>query len=388
MRAVFVIAAKDLGQRLRDRSALVMGFVAPLIIATLMSLAFGSTQHFHTDVAVVDHDRGTLATAFADLLGSDQLRDVVTVKSVPDEATARRRVDDGKLGAAFVIPAGFTADATAGRPTAISVISSVDTAIAGQVCASLADSFVAQVNADRLSVHTALAAGADPSRISVLAEAAGRRELPERAVAATTGTRAIDAISYFGPAMGIFFMLFGISFTARSFFIEQRDGTLDRMAAAPVSMWQIVAGKSLSLFGYGVASLTTMAVITSAVFGAYWGPPAAVAALIAAVVLAAVALTGLVIVLARTEQQAEGFSSIVVFGLVLLGGNFVFVSAAPSLLRKLSLLTPNGWALRGFVDLNSGAGAGSVLVPVLAILGFTAVIAAAAALLAGRVLAR
>ena len=35
-----VIAAKDLRQRFRDRSAIVLGFVAPLLMVALMNAAF------------------------------------------------------------------------------------------------------------------------------------------------------------------------------------------------------------------------------------------------------------------------------------------------------------------------------------------------------------
>ena len=54
MSAVLAIALKDLRQRLRDRSAIVLGFIAPLAVAWLISMAFGSVGSFHADVAVVD----------------------------------------------------------------------------------------------------------------------------------------------------------------------------------------------------------------------------------------------------------------------------------------------------------------------------------------------
>ena len=68
MGAVLVIAAKDLRQRLRDRSAIVLGFLAPLMFATVMSFAFQGTKEFHADLGVVDADEGALAAAFLDTL--------------------------------------------------------------------------------------------------------------------------------------------------------------------------------------------------------------------------------------------------------------------------------------------------------------------------------
>ncbi len=44
-------------------------------------------------------------------------------------------------------------------------------------------------------------------------------------------------------------------------------------------------------------------------------------------------------------------------------------------MRRLALLTPNGWALRAFTDLGTGGGGfGTVLVPVAAMLAFSAVV--------------
>jgi ABC-2 type transport system permease protein len=116
-------------------------------------------------------------------------------------------------------------------------------------------------------------------------------------------------------------------------------------------------------------------------FGADWGNPLAVASLCLGVSVSVVCLTALTIALARTERQAEGLAAVVVFALVLAGGNFVFVSQEPPLLRRLALFTPNGWALRGFTDLGTGArGIGVVGAPLLGIAVFSLVVVALTAL--------
>ena len=161
--------------------------------------------------------------------------------------------------------------------------------------------------------------------------------------------------------------------------IRARSSTNDRISAAPLHPRTILLGKSLSVLVYGAASLGTVIVITSLLFGADWGNPLGAAAIGLTMVVAVVALTALVISIARTERQAEGLASIVVFGLALLGGNFVTISAAPPLMRRLALFTPNGWALRGFVDLSTGArGAKVVIQPVIGMLVFSACVAVVA----------
>ncbi|MEU0535781.1 ABC transporter permease [Amycolatopsis tolypomycina] len=370
---VFVIAAKDLRQRARDRSAWVLGFLAPLAIAGLVSIAFGGAETFHAEVAVVDEDHGVLARAFTSFLTGPELAGVLTVTPVADAAEARARVDRGDAGAGVVIPAGFSAAAHGGTPPPLTVLTTVDGPVAGQVVRSVAESFAAQLDADRLSVATAVAAGAPTGDLA--ARAAALR-LPEQVVRQASGTCPISGVGYFAPAMGIFFLFFAMGFAARGYFLERRDGTLDRIAVAPVGQWAVLAGKSLATFAYSVAGLGTVYLVTSLVFGTDWGPLPAVAALVLAVALSVACLTAFVISVSRSERQADSLAAMLTFGLVLVGGHFVFAGAAPPLVRTVALFTPNGWALRGFTDLAGGAPGTSVIVPVLAILAFCAALTA------------
>ena len=384
LRPALLIAGKDLRLRFRDRSALVLGFVAPVLIATLMSFAFKGTDSFHVSVVVVNGDRSTMGEAVVSVLRSKEIRKVVGVTTAPDAGAARALVKQGTADAGLVIPDGFTAGIGGSSPKGLVVLTSVDRQLAGQVVTSIASSFAAQVDADRLSIATAVASGTPPAGLADLVARAASGELPISVVERSAGSRPLKAISYYAPGMGIFFLFFAISFTARGWFTEAREGTLQRMAAA-TSPAQILIGKAMSVFVYGTASLATMAVVTSAVFGADWGGPLQAAVLIEAMVFSVVCLTAFVIVVARTERQAEGLASILVFGLALSGGNFVFVSAAPPFLRKLALFTPNGWALRGFVDLATGPHSmAAVWGPLAGILAFSTVVLAITALLSRR----
>lgn len=384
MGPVIAIALKDLRQRLRDRSALVLGFLAPLLVAWLISAAFGSVATFHMNVAVADQDGGPVASGFGTFLRSPELSELLTV-STATEAQARAQVEDGSLSAAFVIPKGFSSAVTSGGSMPLTVLGSVDASVSAQVARSLAGSFTAHIEAVRLSVATALDGGAPQAGAAALAAAAADLQPPESVVPRSAGTRELSSVSYYAPAMGIFFMLFAIGFGARGYFLERTGGTMERLAAAPISPAAVMVGKSLATFVYGVASLGTVAAITSLVFGAEWGPLPAVVALVLALGLTLVGLTALVIAVARSERQAEGFASILTFGLVLLGGNFIFISAAPPMVRTLSLLTPNGWALRAFTDLAGGADWTAAVTPLLVILAFAAVTTALAFALLRRV---
>jgi ABC-2 type transport system permease protein len=263
-------------------------------------------------------------------------------------------------------------------------LTSVNNTTAGSVTESIAASFVAQINADRLSVATA-AAGLTPARRAALASDAAKLQVPEQVMQRPLGAHPVKAVSYYAPAMAIFFLFFTISFTARSFFVDRAQGMIERMRAAPIRPVEILLGKALSVFVFGVVSLGVIGVVTSVILGANWGSPLAAGLVCAAMVVSVVCLTALVIGLSRSQRQAEGIASAVVFGLALLGGNFVFISAAPPIMRRIALFTPNGWALRALTDLSTtGGGLHAVAGPILAILAFSAVVGSMAVLLARR----
>jgi ABC-2 type transport system permease protein len=367
VRTALLVAGKDLRQRLRDRSALVIAFIAPFVLASIIGLAFGGDFAFRATYAVADADRGPVAAGFSDgVLAAPALRDLVTVRRV-DPGQARDLVERAEVDAAFLLPAGFSASVQRGAPATITVLSSGENPIAGQVARSLAEAYAAELTATGLAVATALdAAGRPPSEAEArrLGERAAAGRLPVALVEGPAGGRTIEAASYFGPSMAIFFLFFTVSFGARSILSERREGTLRRLLATAAPPGGVLAGKALAAFTLGTASMLVMWLATTLVFGADWGDPVAVVALTVSSVLSAIGITALVVTLARTEEQAEGYSSLVVFTLALLGGNFIYLAQLPELLQRAALLTPNGWALRGFVDLVAdGGGLATVAAP-------------------------
>ncbi len=383
MRAALVIATKDVRQRVRDRSAIVIAVIAPVVIAALMSMAFKGTETFHFTLAYVDSDHGALSTGLRRALAAPALEQVVHVRPMATADDARAAVRANRVQAALVVPAGFSSSMDGARPLSVTTYTSADNVTAANVTRSVVSSFVAQLNADRLAVATATAAGA-PGTASLEA-AASTLSIPEQAVQRPIGATPLKAVSYYSPAMAIFFLLFLIGYTSRSFFADRSQGMIERIRAAPVLAGQVLVGKSLSVLVFGTVSLFTVAAITSLAFGADWGGVVPGTAVCLAMVIAVACLTALVIGVARTQRQAEGMSTLIVFGLATLGGNFVFLSTAPPVMRDLALLTPNGWAMRAFTDLSTtGGGLHAAATPVLAILAWSAVVAAVAAVVGPR----
>jgi ABC-2 type transport system permease protein len=185
--------------------------------------------------------------------------------------------------------------------------------------------------------------------------------------------------------MGLLFLFLSVGLVARSLLDEKRRHVLDRMRVSPIRPSAILAGKCASTVVLGVLSLAVIWLVTALALGADWGDPVGVVLLIVTSALAVAGIAGVVAAVARTDQAAESFATMVAFVLALVGGNFIPLGDLPDALRRVSLLSPNGWALQGFAELSAGGGsAGDVVPHALVLLGFGVVTSAIAAVLLPR----
>ncbi len=84
-------------------------------------------------------------------------------------------------------------------------------------------------------------------------------------------------------------------------------------------------------------------------------------------------ISALVATLARTPQQAGGLNAIVAISMAAIGGVFIPLSQAPSILVSISQVTPHAWFLRGINTLaGPGVGPADVALPVAVLLAMGA----------------
>jgi ABC-2 type transport system permease protein len=377
MHPAITIATKDLRQKVRDRSAIILSVIAPFTLAALFSLMLPSEQSFHTTWAYVDLDGGAIAGALRDgPLAAVEAAGVADIVAVASSEEARTKVDAGDVGAAIVVPAGFSAAVARGAPATIELIVTPEAVLSGQVARSVVAAFTSDITAVQLAVSTALAATGG-TRDAALIErlAAEARALPEPIVLAdqSTAGRQASSPTFYAASMAVLFVFFAAQFGVVSLLAEKRGGTLARMLAAPISPRTVLIGKLMVSLVLATVSMTVIAVGTTLLLGASWGDPIAVAALIVATAAAASGIALLIVGFARTEDQAGGLVAIVALTLAVLGGSFFPMTQAPEALARLSYLTPQAWFLRGVNDLAGGGGLTTVLVPVAVLVGIAVV---------------
>ncbi|MEV4897790.1 ABC transporter permease [Nonomuraea sp. NPDC055795] len=302
------ILLKDLRRRSRDSMLLVFGVVLPLGMAFVFGVALsgGSQPSGRYGVA------GPSAAEFTQRTGLPDL------KPVADTAQARKLAESNELDAVFVV-----------SPAGIEVVGSVDAPLAVQVAREVAESYALPGS----------------QNVQVTQDA-------------TLGTRELDTRTYHAAGAAMFFAFFAVMLSVTGLFEERRNGTLARLLSMPVPRASILTAKLLVGVIVGLAGMALLVAATTLLLGVRWGPPAGVAALIAAGVLAATGLMTALASFARTAEQAANWQSATATVLGLLGGSFFPV--AP----ELSMFTPHHWFLEGLAELRGGAS----ILPALAVL--------------------
>jgi ABC-2 type transport system permease protein len=378
MRASFLIAAKDLAQRIRDKSAILLGLVAPLGLALIFSGIIPSdTTSFDVNVGVIDNDGGAISAGFIDeVLPAVEADEIMAVTTYTDFATMEEDVESGTRDAAYVFPAGFSDGIQAGQGGTVQLIGNVDSSISTQIAKAVLDGYLSEIDAVGIAVGSAMVSGA--TDVDAIATAAQGTEAAVLLVDVEAENRELDATTFFSAGMAVFFLFFTVQFGVSSLLEERIHGTLPRLLGAPINRWSIIGGKAITSFVLGLVSMVVLAVATTIMIGADWGNPLGVAILMICGVLSALGIMAVVAVISKTPEQAANWQAIVAVALGLLGGTFFPLSQGPRLLAFFSKLTPHAWFLQGLGDLSAGGDLSSIVTPALALLLFFFVTVAAA----------
>mgnify|MGYP005840582177 CR=1 FL=1 len=165
-------------------------------------------------------------------------------------------------------------------------------------------------------------------------------------------------------------------------FIKERDqGSLFRLQTMTVPAWVVLGGKAVPFFVINLIQMASILLVSVHVLPLLGGDalelgdaPLALLATGASASLAAIGFGIAVAMYARTTEQATSFSSATVMILAALGGILVPKTVMPPLMQDLALLSPLSWGLDAFQDVFvRGGGISDVLPEVLGLLAFSSV---------------
>ena len=347
--SALAIAGVNLRRTLRDRTNLFFVVLFPLLMVAVLGLAFGGS--FTPRVALVVEQPGTLSQALADRLESTA---GIDVERVDQRADAIGQVENGRMAAAVVVPAGYDRALARGGQTSVEYVSQGDKSsqqigmvVRGAVDTESSRLRVARVLEDRLG-------GDLPANLQRVDQTSGALA-DVTVVTRTAGTAMFPKdLGRFdlGASSMLLLFIFVTSMTAATALIETRRlGVSRRMLSTPTRVSGIVAGEALGRVAVAVVQGVVIMAGSALVFHVSWGNAfgaVAVMVVFAAVAGAAGLLLGSV---SRTEQQAIGAGLLLGLGLAALGGTMMPLDFFSPTMLVVAHITPHAWAGDAFATL-------------------------------------
>ena len=149
----------------------------------------------------------------------------------------------------------------------------------------------------------------------------------------------------------ILMLLFSVAGVGTSILEEKENGTINRLLYSPLKGSTILYGKMLFAFFISILQLTTMFLFAWLIFNLDLSVN--IPALVLMIIATAFAVSSLGIFLAaiaKTRQQAQNLSTIIILVMSAIGGSMIPLFIMPSILQKIALLSVNYWGIQGFYD--------------------------------------
>jgi len=408
---LLAMVRKDLQVHYTDRRAVIMGFVAPIAIASFLGSLFGGSggprEPAKIPIAIVDQDGSVISKGIVASASADRILNVTS----PTADEARASVRHGDVTVAVVIPAGFgeasgLAFFGGGERPPVVVLYDPSHAAEMALVRGMLTQHVMEVvsremfsgSAGRQMVERTLrnldgANIPDDQRAllrTIMMAAQGLSSRPGASGDPASAPRGISLpytvneeaitgqnVAYNGYAhsfagMGVQALLFAMIDLGVGVLLERQRGLWKRLRSAPISRLSLLVSKTLSGSAIALSTLLVSFLFAGVVFGVriHGSIAGFVIVCIAAAFMAAT--FGLLIAsLGHTPGGSRGVASLAVLLMVMLGGAWMPTFVFPAWVQRLTVVVPTRWAIDGMDAMTwRGLGFSEVIVPVIALIGF------------------
>jgi ABC-2 type transport system permease protein len=359
------LVRKDIAIFLRDRRALVVSVLTPIVVAAFFGFLFGGTGSggnviSRMPVGVADLDESALTKAVVESLSQDASLDI---QRLPEQE-ATQLVRSGKLRAAIVFPAGFESQATgallgAGKMPDVRLLYDPSQSMVRPMVAGLLTQHVMQ----RLSRPNFIG-DAKPVPFNL------------ESTALTTGPR-YNSYAHSFAGMSIQFILFMGIDAGVTLLLMRQAGLWRRLRAAPLSRTVLLGSRVAGTTLIAMLILAVVYLVAGVVFGVRIAGSVPGFLMVAFAFCLLAATTGLMIsALGRSVGATRGVAMFSVLILVMLGGAWVPAFLFPQWLQRVTEFVPTRWAVDGLDAMTwRGLPLESAVAPTIILLGWSVLFA-------------
>ena len=375
----------------RDRGALALSFVLPIVFFTIFAVIFGGRRDTtpRITVLIVDEDHSTASQRLIRGLENEASLHIL-LRPAPKNGiqqseytavTAEAAVRSGNAPVALVIPRGFgqspiSFGADRDR-VSIQLLKDSSDMVASQMIAGLLQKVAMTAMPDVMAEQGTqmierysggLTAGQRKRMDDVLdvlrrqqASTSGSTDARNSSNPFDGGIIAVKArdvvgenknnpmVSFYAAAIGVMFLLFTSSGAAGALLDEAESGTLDRVLSSRVTMTSLLAGKVCYNMVLAFVQLVVMFLWGWAIFKLdLWSHIPGFVIMGVSTAFAVAAFGMLLASACKTRAQLGALSTLVILIMSSIGGSMFPRFLMPKAMQKAGLLTINAWAIDGF----------------------------------------
>jgi ABC-2 type transport system permease protein len=317
MHALLALTAANIRSYTRDRAALFWTLAFPLIFIFMFGFIFQGGGSAGLTLGWVDEDGSAASSALRAAFVAQDGTELTDGEHDNSLGTMR----EGDVDAVIVVPKGYgdglaAGEAGTGPPATVIVYTDPSRS-----------NLVASVYQAVGAVLGVVNLGGRPPLVTLQAE--------------TLQTENINFISYFVPSMlGLSVMQVGI-FAAIPLVADREKLILKRLAATPLKRWQLVGSNVLMRLLIALVQSVIIVAVGVLFFGVViTGPWALTVIFVSLGAVAFLALGYVIASFAKTEDSANGMTSVVQFPMMFLSGTFFPIEAMPPPLQAVARLIP------------------------------------------------
>ncbi len=365
---MFTLFKKDLLLFVKDRRAVLLIFLLPIILITLFAFAFGGIGNNNsprpTELPVADLDNTVLSNEIITKL--DTLKGIKIYKS--DLEKSKKLIMGGKVAAALVFHKGFADSVKNGgklplelyydkartmeigmlQPILISTIMdtigrlSIKNNIKRYIAKNFPDinnSIKKKIIDDAINTGNNTITSDFKSTLKLTSIVGKQKENNIGLIQAVAGT-------------AIMMLLFSIAGMSTSILEEKENGTIDRLLYSPIKSDSILYSKMLFNLFISLIQLSLMFLFSALAFGL--DITINIPALLIMIFAVGFAVSGFGIFIAaisKTRQQAQSLSTLVILIMSAIGGSMIPLFLMPTIMQKIAILSVNYWGIEGFYDI-------------------------------------
>jgi ABC-2 type transport system permease protein len=359
---MFKLFKKDLTLFFHDQRSVILTFLLPVILITLFAFAYGSIGAYNgrsepVKLLVTDLDQTRSSKEI--IYKIDSLEDIRIVAA--DSIKSKELVIKGKYACALIIYKGFQDSLEAGSITLIEMvydrsremeIGIIQQKLISTLMSSTGEIIVKKSIEKYLHDHFP---AIDKSTSDNVLNTAIKKENNTLAIKWTSvvGMKNDTKLGLIQAVAGtaILMLLFSVAGVGTSILEEKENGTINRLLYSPLK-GSTLYSKMLFAFFISILQLTSMFLFAWLMFN--MDLSASIPALILMIIATAFAVSSLGIFLAaiaKTRQQAQNLSTIIILIMSAIGGSMIPLFIMPSILQKIALLSVNYWGIQGFYDI-------------------------------------